>query len=260
MNDPVDERVPGDPIPPRRIEHEPHRQWSGIDLSLFGGFFIFSFVFLPPIVLGAVQLLYPEFGFEDMTAVHQVIFQAFIDLLLVAFIFFLVHTVHGFSFREEMGWSRDHGYQTMPLILLGAGLAVSAMIIGALFPPKEPPPIEAMLSTTEAVWTFAIFGIIFAPLLEELVFRGFIFRVFDQVAGSSVAVSMSALLFASLHILQLWGSWAGILLILGVGFVLSGLRHKSQSIIPPIIVHIAYNGMLFLAFAISTLVQESGAV
>ncbi len=258
MNDPVEERFGAEPGPPPTSAPERHRQWGGIDLSLFGGFFIFSVVFLPSMMIRGVQALYPEFGLEDITAAHSVILQAFVDLILVAFIFFLVRKVHGFSFREEMGWSPEVAYRTIPLVLVGAGLAVSVMIVAALFPPSEPPPIESMLSTPGAIWTFALFGIAFAPILEELIFRGFLFRVFDQLAGPSVAVSMTAVLFASLHIPQLWGSWTGILLILGVGYVLSALRRHSRSIIPPIIVHVAYNSMLFFAFALSTLVQESG--
>ena len=46
-------------------------------------------------------------------------------------------------------------------------------------------------------------------------------------------------------------------MIFAVGYVLSDLRERTGSMIPPLIVHTAYNGLLFLAFALSTLVQET---
>jgi hypothetical protein len=130
------------------------------------------------------------------------------------------------------------------------------MVVSSLFPPSSP-PIERLLDTPEAILTFAVFGIVFAPVLEELLFRGFLFRVLDAIAGATTAVRATAILFAMLHVPQLWGSWAGILVIFAVGYTLSSLRSRTGSIIPSIIVHTAYNSMLFLAFALSTLVQES---
>jgi membrane protease YdiL (CAAX protease family) len=59
-----------------------------------------------------------------------------------------------------------------------------------------------------------------------------------------------------LHIPQLWGSWAGIALIFLVGYILSLVRARSNSVIPGIIIHTAYNGMLFAVFAVSTFVQK----
>jgi len=66
-------------------------------------------------------------------------------------------------------------------------------------------------------------------------------------------VPSTAALFTLLHVPQLWGSWAGILLILLVGYVLSLVRDRTNSLIPSFIIHTAYNAMLFGVFALSTL-------
>jgi membrane protease YdiL (CAAX protease family) len=57
----------------------------------------------------------------------------------------------------------------------------------------------------------------------------------------------------------LWGSWAGVALIFVVGYVLSFVRQRSNSLIPSFIVHTSYNGMLFGVFALSTFVQKGGS-
>jgi membrane protease YdiL (CAAX protease family) len=59
-----------------------------------------------------------------------------------------------------------------------------------------------------------------------------------------------------MHAPQLWPSLAGILLILAVGYVLSIVRERSNSLIPSFIVHTAYNSMLVGASAIGTLLQK----
>jgi hypothetical protein len=45
-------------------------------------------------------------------------------------------------------------------------------------------------------------------------------------------------------------------LIFFVGYTLSLVRSKSNSLIPGLIIHTAYNGMLFGVYAVSTFVQE----
>ena len=71
-----------------------------------------------------------------------------------------------------------------------------------------------------------------------------------------IAVSVTAILFALLHLPQLWGSWAGVVLIFVVGYVLSYVRLRANSLIPSFIIHTSYNAMLFGVFALSTFVQK----
>ena len=106
------------------------------------------------------------------------------------------------------------------------------------------------------MWIFAIFGIGVAPVFEEVIFRGFLFKVLAEMRGPSVAVPVTAVLFALLHIPQLWGSWAGIALIFLVGYILSQVREKSNSLIPSLIIHTSYNAMLFGVYVVGTLVQN----
>src|SRR5207249_2762298 len=51
---------------------------------------------------------------------------------------------------------------------------------------------------------------------------------------------------------------AGVPLIFVVGYVLSLVRWRSNSLIPSFIIHTSYNAMLFGIFALSTFVQKGG--
>jgi membrane protease YdiL (CAAX protease family) len=229
-------------------EPAPQYPWRVTDLVVFGVFFLFVVFLLNVIVI--------RFWGKDLTAMSQVVLQGIMDCMLVGFIAFLIKVVHRQSFLQTIHWSRNHQFRTGFLISLGATLAISVLLVSSFFPAGEPPPIEKLLSSTTAVYVFAIFGIAAAPLFEEIIFRGFLFKVLFDIRGAGTAVSVTAILFALLHVPQLWGSWAGVGLIFVVGYVLSVVRWRSNSLIPSFIIHTSYNAMLFGVFALSTLIQK----
>ena len=238
------------PLPDPQFGEEPSPQnpWRMSDLVVFGVFFLFT-VFL-------LNLTVIRFWGKDLTALTQVVLQSIMDGMLVGFIAFLVKVVHRQPFLQTIHWFRNHQFSTGFLISLGATLAISVLIVSSFLPAGEPPPIEKLLSSKSAVYVFALFGIGAAPFFEEVIFRGFLFKVLSDIKGAGTAVSVTAILFALLHLPQLWGSWAGVALIFVVGYVLSIVRWRSNSLIPSFIIHTSYNAMLFGVFAVSTLVQK----
>ena len=155
---------------------------------------------------------------------------------------------------SQFGLQGKHAVVTLREILIGFWLAVLIGVpiaVAITFVPLVEKLFYPVLVATQAVPKVAV-----APLFEEIIIRGFLFTVLSDMRGPGTAVSVTAILFALLHLPQLWGSWAGIVLILVVGYVLSIVRHRSNSLIPSFIIHTSYNGMLFGVFALSTLVQK----
>jgi membrane protease YdiL (CAAX protease family) len=107
-------------------------------------------------------------------------------------------------------------------------------------------PLEKLLATTPSLILFVFFAIVVGPLLEEIVFRGFLFTALADVFGVRVAVPVTALLFAGLHGRQLGGNLPVLALILVVGYILTRVRERSNSIVPSIIMHTTYNATLFV--------------
>ncbi len=240
----------------RTDEPAPKSPWRIADLIVFAVFFLLTVLFLPITALRVWHIFNPELRVADLTAVDQVILQGLMNSVLVGFIAFLIKVVHRQSFVETIHWFRNHQFSIGFLISLGATLAISVLLVSSFFPAGEPPPIERLLSSATAVYVFAIFGIGAAPLFEEIIFRGFLFKVLFDIGGSGTAVSVTAILFALLHLPQLWGSWGGVILIFIVGYILSFVRLRSNSLIPSFIIHTSYNTMLFGVFALSTFVQK----
>ena len=240
----------------RTDEPAPKSPWRIADLIVFAVFSLLTVLFLPITALRVWHIFNPELRVADLTAVDQVILQGLMNSVLVGFIAFLIKVVHRQSFVETIHWFRNHQFSIGFLISLGATLAISVLLVSSFFPAGEPPPIERLLSSATAVYVFAIFGIGAAPLFEEIIFRGFLFKVLFDIGGSGMAVSVTAILFALLHLPQLWGSWGGVILIFIVGYILSFVRLRSNSLIPSFIIHTSYNTMLFGLFALSTFVQK----
>ena len=198
----------------------------------------------------------PVSRIDDLTVVDQVVLQALMDVVIVAFIMFLVRVVRRRRFLETIHWYKRHQFRTGSLISLGAALALTVLLVSAFLPTAAQTPIEKMISTAKSLYVYALFGIFVAPTFEEIIFRGFLFKVFFDMSGPGLAVPATAALFALLHAFQLWGNWAAIVLIFVVGYVLAFLRNRSSSLIPGLIVHTSYNAMLFGVYALSTLFQK----
>jgi membrane protease YdiL (CAAX protease family) len=252
--DPQDPLLPTPPFQP--IEPPPGR-WTSFDLVIFGLFFACTVVFLPLGMLYVMRMFRPGLQLTDLSAVEQVVIQGIMDLVLVGFIMLLVKVLHGRSFRETIRWYPNQLFSPGYLVSVGAALAITVMIASSFFPPSSTPPIEKLLTSTRSLYVFAIFGIGLAPLFEEVIFRGFLFQVFQDLYSPVTAIPITAGLFALMHVPQLWGSWAAIALIFFVGYALAFLRERSGSLIPSLIVHISYNSMLFAVTALSTFFQKT---
>jgi len=234
----------------------PAFQWGHADLIAFAAFFIGVLVVLPGGVFLVLRLFRPGLQIADLSGVEQILIQAFMDLVLVGFILFLIKVLHQQPLLKSLHWHNREKVPVMSLISAGAFLALTVLIVSTVFPSPTDSPLEKLLTTTESIVVFVIFGIIVAPLLEEIIFRGFLYTLLADVYSPGVAVPITALLFAGLHLSQLRGNWPAVFLILSVGYVLTMVRKRSNSLIPSVIMHTSYNSMIFGISALSTLFEH----
>jgi membrane protease YdiL (CAAX protease family) len=90
-------------------------------------------------------------------------------------------------------------------------------------------------STTSNLVLLLIAVTVLAPVCEEVVFRGFLFRVLaDSRLGVTVAIVVTALLWAALHTDK---SWMGMAAVFFSGLVWGWLRWHTQSTLATIAVH-----------------------
>lgn len=104
-------------------------------------------------------------------------------------------------------------------------LAATALAWGALLRvaglPDDPQDLIGIFARTDSALVFAgllVVACVMAPIAEELIFRGIIFRFLRQRFGRLPALLVSSVLFGLLH-----ANWAGFapLCVLGVAFALA---------------------------------------
>lgn len=97
----------------------------------------------------------------------------------------------------------------------------------------------SLLDGANIVPIAALATVVFAPILEELVFRRVIFGSIYQTRGFWPAAIISTVFFALIHF-----DFAHISLYAITGLILAFLYHKTGRIITPMIAHILLNGFV----------------
>jgi|WetSurMetagenome_2_1015567.scaffolds.fasta_scaffold20761_6 membrane protease YdiL (CAAX protease family) len=209
--------------------------------------------------------------------VSILLLQVLLDGVILTYIFLTIVLKYNAPFFPSIGWTWKKTATWSSYLLLGFFLALLVLTISNLFPPKEPPPIERLLKHPLTSVLYASLGILVAPFTEEILFRGFIYPVLERRLnlwwsspkpvgaeesispkiriGQLGAIVITGVLFALLHASQLWGSWVGTALILGVGLTLSTIRSLTGSVVPGFLLHLAYNSTICLLFFVGVLVK-----
>ena len=173
---------------------------------------------------------------------------------IVAFMVSLVWTRHRMSLSRAIQWNLPGRRLAVNALMIGAALAVVSDIGEIVFHRWIPDslPITEYFKDRPSALLLAAFGILIAPLMEELLFRGFLYPALARWTGSLISIVVTASAFTLLHGAQLGYSWAPLLLIFIVGLALTVTRVVTRSVATGVIVHMAYNFVLLLQTYIVT--------
>jgi len=248
---PVSAAVPVEPAP--ILVPPPDPAWNGWDLL---GLVAVAIVALLISTLGALLLAkrfaYPHANPVDLArkAVVVVAGQALGYVLVFAYMYFLVTRQRrrpDFLAAIHWNWPSNSG----AYILAGGVLSLALQLLAHLLPIPRNLPIDNFFGTPAEAWVLTIFGVTLAPVMEELLFRGFLYPVLKRHLGMGSAVLLTAFAFALLHGSQLRFAWGPLLVIFLVGLVLTIVRALKNSVGASLLMHVAYNatlsGLMFAA-------------
>jgi len=172
----------------------------------------------------------------------------------VGFMVFYVWEKYHAGFLQAVRWNMPARKFAWYALAGGSVLAFISAIAEALLRPWMPKslPIEQYFSTPASAYALAAFGILVAPLAEELFFRGFLYPALARRLGQIAGIGITALLFALLHGGQLAMAWAPLLVLFAVGAVLTFVRARTNSLATCVLVHAGYNFTLFTMLFFST--------
>ena len=227
--------------------------WTYWDLLYLALFSVPAFLLIAVICAVAVMGLDLIFGWgvdlqaPQVQAPLAVAIQLLLWVAIFAFIYAVITVKYGLDFGPAIGWTRYEG-RASHYLYGGVALAISVALISTLLPkPEGEVPFEALLKDPVGITLLVIFGILVAPVVEEMLFRGFIFSVVDRSLGTTAAVVSTSLLFSLPHGEQYGWRWQNLLLLTTVGIVFGAVRARTRSVRPSTLLHAAYNATLFTA-------------
>jgi membrane protease YdiL (CAAX protease family) len=257
---------PWPPQPPVSQEDFPEdirTPWSGGELFLFLGFAIAS-LFVMEIALSLFMTAYLHITPDQLMkrlgtdAPLAVSFQAAWYVILFVFLFVVIRLYHRAPFWFSLRWRRFRprsitiAAQYLSCIFGGILLAVAVGAASQIAGEQKNLPIEQLFGTrTDVLWLMA-FGIAVAPLVEETIFRGFLYPVFARKWGIPAGIVVTGVLFGGAHAAQLWPAYPQIALLVAVGIILTFARARSGSVLASYLIHVSYNSFLFAGFFVGT--------
>jgi membrane protease YdiL (CAAX protease family) len=244
---PLENPSPSTRAPSDRILLRSAMAWRPADFAIFVGLAVLAFLLTDVVVLfGFLGLKAANVWRVSLSDVQQnpfflLTFQVVFHLFLLGFIYLLVFSKHEGGFWQLLAWRMPAQARRVQLFLAGLVLAAVVRFTPTLLPERGSFPLERMFSTPASAYAVAGFAILIAPLMEELIFRGILFGMFESIIGIRFAVVATALLFAGLHIPEYWGAWHHVMMITVVGLTFSVARGLTGSLAASYILHLAYN-------------------
>ena len=147
---------------------------------------------------------------------------------------------------KPLGWVRVSLRALGASALLGSliALAVHFMLV-RVFPPRPEqsfgPLVQAAATPGLSRLSWAVLVLVFAPPIEEFLFRGVLLHGFAKTWGLTTAVLLTSVIFIAFHLTETrsyWPALSGISLLAGVT---AAVRLSTKALGPAIAVHAGYN-------------------
>jgi membrane protease YdiL (CAAX protease family) len=221
----------------------------------------------------------PFWGYSDLAVVMGLLFASIALLLVFAGLFisakpdlktdpvFLLTTQFGlyifvylcfwvtFKTRYDrpvfssLGW-RPSTFSPIWAVICGVALAILLSLVGSLIQtPKVKSPLDDLTATPGMLALFGLMAVTVAPLFEEMFFRGFVQPLLSRSLGMVAGIGITAAIFGALHAPEYAYAWQYAVCIALAGAAFGWVRARTNSIIPGIIMHGAFNLASVIAMA-----------
>jgi membrane protease YdiL (CAAX protease family) len=239
------------PPDPARRKSEEDPPWTGWDVLIIVGVTIgASFVFGMLVVGVAWFLRHGTASWVNLARKPELLLAA--QLLAYAVVFAFMYSLVASKAGNFWGPIRWHWPAAWVAFLFGGALLYMGLAgVGQLLPIPKHLPIDRFFANSREATIMSIFAVSFAPLMEELFFRGFLYPVLARRLGVFTSIVLTSAAFGILHGAQLKYSWA-VLIIFLVGVALTTVRAVTKSVAASFLVHVGYNGTLSLLMYVVT--------
>jgi membrane protease YdiL (CAAX protease family) len=159
---------------------------------------------------------------------------------------------------RTIGWrpidigSGPRPYAHLKYVVGGFLLSMVVQLASASVQTKIKLPIEDLFQDKRSAILLMLTAVTIAPIVEETIFRGYIYPVIARSFGVRTSVLVTGTLFGMLHAAQLWGGWAQIALLILVGIIFTYVRSQTHTVVASYLVHLGYNSFPLIVFLVAT--------
>lgn len=143
----------------------------------------------------------------------------------------------GYISTEKVTWSPiSPRYLALTALICLASILIIEYLMWVL--PSMPDLMEQKFELLNTSWLGILTVAVFAPILEELMFRGAITRTLLKKYNPTKAIILSALIFGIFHLnpVQIFSATL-------IGLLLGWIYYKTASLVPCILIHILNNSL-----------------
>jgi membrane protease YdiL (CAAX protease family) len=269
QNDPFAYDALGSQLRPAGVPELPadlQTSWSWGHFTLFIFFCLASFI---TVQLAAGILIFRAVGHqltqkqlqrflenrpEYLVGVNLVWFGA-----IVLFLYVTLAALNEVPFWTTLGWRRvavPSGKKLGVWKFLLGGAALSLLIAGLGSRVRTPDnlPIQDLFKSRTGTMLLMAMAVFVAPLVEETVFRGYLYPLLAKSFGVRSGILVTGVLFGLMHGQQLGWTWWLVVMLMVVGVVFTWVRARTGTVLASFLMHLGYNG----AIAISSIIITHG--
>ena len=234
---------------PQYANHSELKNGSGIPWGIADVVFVYFCIFILSIIFTGAML----YATVDINKnIYSIVFQGILSVSILAIVYLIVTQKYNMPFKDAFGISLSR----MPVfvnqgIMVTAIIIITTTVIGLIFSQltgagSQSPYVEIPVERFRWLTFLAIF---FAPIVEEVFFRGFMQPAIVKRAGVFWGILITALIFGISHT-QYIDYEAAIFSVFAIGLILGITRHKTGSVMPGIFAHF-FNNILAVVYVLT---------
>jgi membrane protease YdiL (CAAX protease family) len=178
--------------------------------------------------------------------------------LLFLFLYVTLAVLRDVPFWRSLGWRKltanPASGTTSGWIYFfsGCGLAIFVALASSNMKNTEHLPIQEIFKNRSGAMLLMAMAVFVAPLVEETVFRGYLYPLFAKSLGVLPGILITGVLFGLMHGSQLGWTWRLVLLLTLVGVIFTFARARTGTVLASFLLHLGYNSMIALTSIIAT--------
>jgi membrane protease YdiL (CAAX protease family) len=178
--------------------------------------------------------------------------------LLFLFLYVTLAVLRDAPFWRSLGWRK---LNTNPAagkgsawmyFFSGCGLAIFVAVASFNMKNTENLPIQEIFKNRTGAILLMSMAVLIAPLVEETVFRGYLYPLFAKSLGVLPGILITGVLFGLMHGSQLGWTWGLVLLLTFVGVIFTFARARTGTVLASFLLHLGYNSMIAVTSIIAT--------